>query len=94
MLTIEELNLRPVSELRAVAAQLGMADESKTSKKEIIPKIVARQKASVRPAATAVGATAVGVPTVAATAASAPAVAPLMAGATTVGATMVVASTQ
>ena len=89
MLTIEELNLKSVSELRAVAAQLGMADESKTSKKEIIPKIVARQKASVRPAATAVGATAVGVPT----AASAPAVAPLMAAAPTVAATTVAATT-
>ena len=40
MFTFEELNLKPVSELRAIAAQLGMSDTSKIPKRDAVSKIL------------------------------------------------------
>ena len=40
MFTFEELNLKPVSELRAIAAQLGMSDTMKIPKRDAVSKIL------------------------------------------------------
>ncbi len=47
MLTIDELNIKLLSELKEIAQSIGISEQQKTTKKELINKIIAHQQTAV-----------------------------------------------